>query len=644
MPTLAEMQGRPNGFVNPSDDDLIDVIQRQFKIWTDESIGIRNQWRMNALMARGFQWAVLNTVTQRVLMPPPPPSRRHITINMVKPWLLDTEAKLHIATPTFDVTPDTLSAEDKDAAVAGESLGQHYRRFLEIEDRYAQEIVRPCLHFGNCYASLDWDETIGPMYSQRGDNGDESIETAGDVRLDIWPPWQFFCDELPGPLDNKSFLCFHSWMTLDEIRRRWEEGSKVSSESIMQPMNDVSFLLKQTLGHGRLGTEYSPETQGATVFKWMMKPQKSAPKGLIAYVSNGVVLEKSEWPEAFAKVTGYPVVDFHWYRHPGQFRGTSPIEDQVPIQREINKTASQIRENMDTMLALKWMNPVGSGVESIDDLAGQIVDYMPGFEPHVAQPAVLPVHVFRYFSELFGMLEDLQMLHKPSKGQVPPGVKSGVGIELLQEQDDRPLSIPEKSLHVQLTKLFRKTLQIVSQAVEETRMIEYAGPNRRRQVREFKGADLRDNSDIHLSVVGGSTKSKPAIVRKVLDMANMGLFKDDRGQIDTGRIMEMLRHAIPDVLYEEQDQHENLARDENDSLWEGSQTTPAQRWERHDIHLDTHQEEMNTLKWKERAVADPQWSQAWINHIEGHIQLFSAALGQLPQDSTEQGANSGRAA
>jgi hypothetical protein len=233
------------------------------------------------------------------------------------------------------------------------------------------------------------------------------------------------------------------------------------------------------------------------------------------------------------------------------------------------------------------------------------------------------------------MLEDLQMLHKPSKGQVPPGVKSGVGIELLQEQDDRPLSIPEKGLHVQLTKLFRKTLQIVSEAVDEPRMIEYAGPHRRRQIKEFKGADLRNNSDIHLSVVGGSTKSKPAIVRKVLDMANMGLFKDERGQVDTSRIMEMLRHAIPDVLYEESDQHENLARDENDALWEGRPAPPPQRWERHDVHLDTHEEELNSMKWKERALQDSQWAQAWINHVEGHIQLFAASMGQ-PQDSNEQ--------
>ena len=642
MPTLAEMQKIDGGFVDPSDDDLLDVIKRQFAIWTDESIGLRNQWRMSALMARGFQWAVLNTVTQKVIMPPPPSSRRHITVNMLKPYLLDIEAKLHIATPTFDVTPDTLASEDKDAAIAGESLGQHYWRFLEIEDRYSQEIVRPCLHFGNCYASLDWDETIGPMFSQQGEDGIESIETEGDIRLDIWPPWQFFCDELPGPLDKKSFLCFHSWMTLDEITRRWEEGAEVEPETIAQPMNDVSFLLKQTLGHGRLGTEYSPEAQGATVFKWIMKPQKSCPQGLIASSTQNTVLEKGIWPEAFKKVKGYPVVDFHWYKHPGQFRGTSPLEDQIPIQREINKTASQIRENMDTMLALKWMNPVGSGVESIDDLAGQIVDYMPGFEPHVAQPGSLPVHVFRYLGELFGMLEDLQMLHKPSKGQVPAGVKSGVGIELLQEQDDRPLSIPEKGLHVQLTKLFRKTLQIVSQAVETERMIEYAGPNRRRQVREFQGADLRNNSDIHLSVVGGSTKSKPAIVRKVLDMANMGLFKDEKGQVDTSRIMDMLRHAIPDVLYEETDRHENLARDENDAMWEGQQVVPPQRWEQHLVHLDTHEEEMNSMKWKEQAATDERWGQNWINHLEGHIQTFAASQPQ-PVDSTEQPGDSRQA-
>jgi len=331
---------------------------------------------------------------------------------------------------------------------------------------------------------------------------------------------------------------------------------------------------------------------------------------------------EKEWPSYFDKMDGYPVVKFDWFQFPQVFRGTSPIIRQMPIQREINITMSQIRESMDMVLAAKWLNPFGSGVEDIDDIAGQIVDYVPGFKPELVQPQGVPTFVIRYLQDLLTFMEDVQMLHKPSKGKVPAGVKSGVGIELLQEQDDRPLSVPENSLHDGLDKTFRKALQIASMAIDTERMISYVGPNRRRQVMAFKGADLRDNTNIHLQVVGGSSKSKAGIVKRIMEFVQIGLYRKEGGEVDTKRIMDMIRTAHPDVLYEDEDRHADLARDENDILWDAAQPIPRpQEWEMHSVHLDEHEEEMTSIKWKQQAQADESWAKRWLAHRELHIQF-----------------------
>jgi hypothetical protein len=627
--------------------ELYKLIDDRYIRWLDHTAGLRNQWRLNSLFAQGFQWAALQPSQNKVILPPTTRSRRRITFNLIKPWLLDTEAKLDVALPTFDVTPNNTAQANKDAAKAAESYGQHLWRQLEMREKYRQ-IVRHSEHYGGCFGVLDWDETIGPLYSRRqqlpdgsgpslvGGKPQDEMFTLGDIRYDIYSPDNVITDEENTDLDEKPYIILASWMSLDNIREKWDDGHLVLEEKRAQPQFDTMGMMDMATGIRGKAMQHGDGqgNPGALVFKMYMKPQHSASNGLVTTFANGQELEKSEWPEEFAKMEGYPVVKYDWYRHPHVFRGESPLVDQIPIQREINVTISQIRENLDMILALKWLNPHGSGVDDINDIAGQIIDYVPGFKPEILQPGSIPAFVPRHLDFLMAAMEDVQILHKPSKGKVPAGVKSGVGIELLQEQDDRPLSVPENNLHASLDKTFTKALQIASVAVATERMIQYVGPNKRRQVLAFKGADLRDNTNIHLSVVGGSSKSKTGIIKRIMEFVQLGMYRKEGGGVDTNRVMEMVRVAHPDVMYEEEDRHKDLAQDENDMLWDPQAPPPVpQEWEMHNIHLDELELEMNTIKWKQQVQKDPAFGQKWIAHREGHLQYIIVASQRAGQNA-----------
>jgi len=639
-------QAEKNGIATMPADELYTMLDKKYVAWLDHTAGMRNQNRLNNLFAQGFQWITLQPAQNRVITPPSPRNRRRVTLNLIKPWLLDTEAKLDIALPTFDVTPNTLSQPNKDAAQAGEGYGQHLWRNLEMRKKYRQ-IVRHCVHFGHCFGMIDWDETIGPMFTVRKQREDgagpelmngqpvDDIITLGDLRFDVLSPMGVITDEEDTELDEKSYILLANWMSLDSIRERWEEGTEVVEETRATPQFDTMGMMDSLTGsksqqHHAKGLD----NPGAVVYKMFMKPQHSAAKGLIATFAHGVELERDEWPDVYSKMEGYPIIKFDWYTHPHVFRGESSIVDQIPIQREINIVLSQIRENLDMILAAKILNPHGSGVDDMDDIAGQIVDYVPGFRPEILQMGSIPAFVPRHLENLLTLMEDVQILHKPSKGKVPAGVKSGVGIELLQEQDDRPLSVPENNLHAGLNSVLRKALQIASVAVDTERLITYVGPNRRRQVLAFKGANLRDNTNIHLSVVGGSSKSKTGVIKRILEFVQVGLYRKEGGGVDTERVMEMIRLAHPDVLYAEEDLHADLQRDENDVLWDGRQGVPLpQEWEMHNTHLDELEAEMNTIKWKKQAQAEPEWAKRWLQHREMHLQFKVIAAQRTAQSA-----------
>jgi hypothetical protein len=639
--TFAEVQKTKNGWDKLDDSELVGMIERRYEVWLDQTKDLRRQWRLNTLFMRGIQWAVYDP-SGRVIVPKPPPGKVRITKNLMKPWALDIEAKFDLLFPTFDVVPNSPNQEDKDAAIVGEDTGQHYWRLLKFRSRRRQT-VRNCLNHGGCLAILDWDETVGPRFLRTGQIVDptgepfQEIETDGDVTLEIYSHFKWFCDEIPGELDSKSWLGTANWMTMDKIAATFAEGGDVEPEKFSKPLDDTLEALQQAQGPGQaMRQDY--RVPGSTVFKWYMPPQDSVHDGLVVYTAGKKVLQRKPWPAAFAKLTGFPAVKYDWYLSPEQFRGQAPVEDQIPLQREINITSTQIIQNKNAMAVLKYLVPIGSGVDTINDIAGQLIRHTPNLPPSYLQPPTIPAYVFKHANDTIEALEDVQMLHRPSKGKVPPGVKSGVGINLLQEQDDRPLSIPEADIHEQDSLLFRKILQIVSVAVEEERFLQFVGRNKRVQVKAFKGSDLRNNTNIHLSVVEGATKSKAGIQQMLLEFIRVGAFRDPKtGAVDTPKVMEVMRHAIPGILYEEAtDKHTILQRDENDILYQPEADVPMpQAWENHVLHLSELEDEMNSMQWKTKAAKDKRITERFIIHRTIHLQLFQGgSTGQLPPTAT----------
>lgn len=116
-----------------------------------------------------------------------------------------------------------------------------------------------------------------------------------------------------------------------------------------------------------------------------------------------------------------------------------------------------------------------------------------------------------------------------------------------------------------------------------------------------------------------------------MDFVQLGMYKNKNGQVDTQRVMQMVRLAHPDALYEDEDIHSDLQRDENDILWQDAGPIPVpQEWEMHDIHLGVMEKEMNSMKWKQKAQADPAWAQRWLQHRMGHVSL---RFGSMPQQT-----------
>lgn len=634
------------------------IADDHYKKWVDYTTPKRQIWRWCDAFKSGLQWSVFDHTMTRLIVPKLPEGRVRMTVNKIRPWAFDMEAKLVALDPVAEVVPRNMNSENKSAALVGEKFRQHYDDVLEFLEA-KRELVRNVLTFGESYYWVGWDEFAGPVYyrdklEKQIDpadgqerllpiEGQQEIIREGEIVGNVLTPFAVFDDCQPGRLDDKFFLGVATWETLDFIYNKWkvDVNPEMSSET---ERTDVHNEMVRNLVSG-VGT-YFPRggmsfVEGASVYHWYQRPQEGLEDGFFAIVSNGKLLDSGEWPAWMAKMGGYPIVDYYWERHTGRRYSHSPIEDQIPIQKEVNKTRSQIIEAKNKMTAIKWFIPLGSGIKDLNDMSGESVKYVPGRIPTQNEPKPIPHYIFRLSEYQQSDLEDVQHRHSASKAIVPPGVKSGTGLALLQEMDDRPITLVEKNLNGSIARTFTKVLQIASAMITTPRAISYVGRGNARAVEVFVGTDLRDHTKVKIRTIPGISRSPTAAKEEIMEMFRIGMFRKPDGTFDTEGAFELLQYAIPGSIYERDNQHRAMQREENDTMWRLLDQPPdrvmipaPQPWHKHSIHIAELEDEMNTREWvlavqeetlKFQGNPGPMY-QAFYGHWTMHHQFLSAAL------------------
>ena len=87
-----------------------------------------------------------------------------------------------------------------------------------------------------------------------------------------------------------------------------------------------------------------------------------------------IVLYDAPWPYPFKQL---PLVKFPGLRIPGQLWDTSVVEQAIPLQKELNRTLSQMIEYKNLTLKPQMLAPVGSLRQRITDEPGAIFEYNP---------------------------------------------------------------------------------------------------------------------------------------------------------------------------------------------------------------------------------------------------------------------------
>lgn len=604
------------------------VLEIEDKLKDSETSSVRQQAYLNIAYYLGNQWLAYDKVTNRIVEPPKEPWQIRLVANRIQPIVRTEHAKLIKNKPIMWVVPASEEREDVDSAKASEKLVEWMEYELDLQKQDRENSLGGLLQ-GTHYVKPFWNPNKGEEI-QDPETGD--IMKTGDVDVDL--AGIFDITTFPRHAKNKKEInafVHDKLMNVKEIKDIYGVDVEPEENLIYSNIYDAQLnALNNTFG----ANQYQPVEDSARVREYWELPSKEYPKGRRVTIASGKLLHFIDdigFGENDDSERELPLFEFRHIIVPGRFEGRSIVEDLIPVQREYNKSRSQIIEHKNLMGNPPWVTEQNSLIEDITDEPGQNIEYKRGTSAPY-QATVKPVSSDQY-KNLESCIDEMYFIsgqQEVSHGSTPPGVTSGVAIGYLQEQDDSKLA-PSISNFVDCKQGYMSyLLKMCKYKYTIPRTLRVIGRDNKVETLTFKGTDITSTT---VRIVEGSMfeQTRSAKQQFVFDLINSGVLN---AEMDKLLILEMLEIGSIDKLYDEYNIDRKKAEQEEDQWTLGDFESPQVReFQDHAKHIECHNKWRNSESYE---GLSPELMQIVDEHVLMHQQYLTMQPQQQQMQNSER--------
>ena len=547
---------------------------------------LERAWKINLSFYKGKQYVFYNKRTRRIESlatedGDKPRYRVRIVANQISPNSMGLLARLTKSKPQFFATPTSAGYENQKATQVAENLLEHWWSKFSLSEK-REEAMLWSIICGNGFWKISWDDKVGSSVKVMVDpvNGNPIIDPLverlfrenmdsmnvdssqfetevfeGDIRVDVMSPFNVFLDDSAQVFEDCQYaFCSHP-MGVEEVYNRF--GIRLKANAVNRYPDEslpgaYSFSSGQTKENVR------------EIFYGYFVPSPSIPEGrVVAFTkSPDIILYDAPWPYPFNEL---PLVKFPGLRIPGQLWDTSVVEQAVPLQKELNRTLSQLIEYKNLTLKPQMLAPVGSLRQRMTDEPGAIFEYNPvaGKVPEAIPIPGLPGYVTQHLADMGQRLKEIFGLTELMQGQVPPNVEAGVAIDLLQEAATDRLAPQILMMEKALERCGNLMLNLAQEYYTEPRLMMLSGgAGSKPRVEQFEHADVLSGLQIKVEAGSGLPRTRAGKQARVFQMLNMGL-------ISPTKAYKYLDLADFDNLQAQFQADEDQAMREHDKLIDG---------------------------------------------------------------------------
>lgn len=421
----------------------------------------------------------------------------------------------------------------------------------------------------------------------------------GDINPILVPPFEIYPDSCRNlTIEDCRSIIHAKAYPVDMIYEIW--GIQIEPEPVDAMGSTVASWGSAGLGYG---SSYFHSSTGqlegyARVIEYWERPTLRYPNGRLIVISNGKLLHVSDLPFKVG-VDGepdLPFVKFDCIKRPGCFWGRTIIERLIPVQRRYNALRNRKAEYLNRCAIGQLVVEEGSvdldDVEANGAAPGYIFVKRQGAEaPHYMQNPQLPTVFNTEEAELLNMFTIISGVSEITRhSKAPPGVKSGIAMDIAIQQDDTRLSHTVENYETGLIKCGKQWLRLYKQKAKEPRLLRTVGKDLEVELLEWSASDIRsDDVVVETSSLAAETPAQRK--QMVFDLLAAGLFNDP----ETGRLTKEGQVKIFELLqfgdWEFWDDVEQLqisrAEKENKLMTEG-QLPPIKDIDDDTLHISRH--------------------------------------------------------
>lgn len=642
-------------YLSPRDLTTADQLSERRKTLNDLRRDDIRDWSLNRAFFKGNQWAFYNKINGRVEALPVEDGDKpryivRLVSNQLLPGVMAYVAMLTKTKPTIYATPDSTDHADRKAAEMGERLFEYWWHEFSLENKLQQALYHTTLSKG--YWKITWDPFAGkPMRFTINPNDGQPITndrlrelfiqeltragvdprqfekhvSLGDIKIevlrgeDVWLSPGATC-----PDEATYAICRHS-MTPEEIYQRY--GKKVQPDNAPTEGDDATTLM-----FGQIRQEKKAAQLLKNVYVGYFKKSRALPQGryVVWIESPNTILVDTPWEMPF---TDLPLVQF-----PGQGYDDIPVVSAArPLQKELNRTLSQIVMHKNLTVKPQFIYPNGSLLTKLTAEPGVGVAYQPvaGLKPEWRDMPPIPAYVFEHLRDIQNRMDRLFNLQAVSRGDLPNSqVEAGVAIDLLQEAAvDQVVPVIKRIEHC-LADAGMLMAKLAQQYYIEPRLLKIKGMGGSNQVYHFMNADLQGGFTFHAEAGSGIPRTRAGRLMRIEKLVNMQVMSPQQAakELDLGDMRSITAAMAAD---------EDHASREQDKILHGNPTFP-QGFEQYMAALQqgvnpetgtplTSPAELQQLMMKARVLPTPYENTAV--HLELHRSyLTSGEFETLPPE------------
>lgn len=463
---------------------------------------------------------------------------------------------------------------------------------------------------------------------RRKANPDGSVDLPqGDLELDWATGFDITEPEHAIDLASSDWLLDSRYRTIEWVRERYPGvGEDVTPDA---GSDGYDYRGYERFGGydaytGKDGLPYpGEEVLVHSLWRPRTGPQGAAPYGFYGVVADMKVLHVGAHPYMHGRL---PYIRMTEMPDPDQFRPGCSIRDLMPLQRAMNKERSQLHGHLSITMNPRIFKEQGSGIPD-DAFTGnaKVVevgqDTVREGRARAFEFPKVPPYAFALQEQLRLDLEDVGGIHRSTTGTSESAQQSGRHAQLMQQGDQRRLSIVRQLLETAMAATGQQMAWLIWEFMTTERAVTVTGPDRRAEVIKFKGRGLAKNKPFgphafNVQVEIGTEPDMRAVLGKMQLMQQGGWLRPER-ESDRQMVMRWLGEQRPPET-DEHAEHRANAAEENDSIADGQRVAPA--YGDDDVtHMEEHAHFTTTAEYRQALKNNDSVRVLMELHIRAHM-------------------------